>query len=52
MTDIDVIEKIIDGFDAEVSERTKKHLQSRADLFAKLGNVLLVLKLDTENVIY
>ena len=52
MTDADVIEKIVEGFDAEVSERTKKHLQSRAELFAKLGNVLLVLKLDKENVIY
>ena len=52
MTDDDVIEKIVEGFDAEVSERTKKNLQSRAELFAKLGNVLLVLKLDKENVIY
>ena len=52
MTDFDVVENAIQEFDDEVAERTKKHLQSRAELFARLGNVLLIFKKDAENVIY
>ncbi len=49
--DIEKIEYAIKTFDEEVKERIKKHLQSKKEQFAKLGNVLLVFRVETP-VIY
>lgn len=47
----DYIEEVLDMLDEEVSNRTKKHLQTRIDDFLALGNALLVYKED-KNFIY
>ena len=49
--ELDYIERVIDSLDEEVSNRTKKHLQTRINEFLALGNALIVYKLDT-NFIY
>lgn len=49
--DIEKIEAAIKTFDEEVKERIKKHLQGKKEQFAKLGNVLLVFRVETP-VIY
>lgn len=46
--ELDYIEKVIDSLDEEVSNRTKKHLQSRINEILSLGNALIVYKLDTD----
>lgn len=52
MTDTELIERAVDSFDEQVSSRIKKHLQDKQEAFAKLGNVLLIFKLDEEDVTY
>ena len=45
------IEKAINSFDEDVSDRIKKHLEEAIGKHLLLGNVLIVFKLD-ETVIY
>jgi hypothetical protein len=52
MTDTHLIERAVESFDESVSGRIKKHLQDKQEEFVKLGNVLLVFKLDEEDVTY
>ena len=52
MTDTDLVERAINSFDEQIASRTKKHLQDKQEAFAKLGNVLLIFKLDEEDVTY
>ena len=49
--ELDYIESVVDSLDEEVSNRTKKHLQTRINELLALGNALIVYKLDT-NFIY
>ena len=44
----DFVGDVIDSLDEEVSNRTKKHLQSRINEFLALGNALIVYKLDKD----
>lgn len=52
MTDTYLIERAVESFDESVSGRIKKHLQDKQEEFVKLGNVLLVFKLDEKDVTY
>lgn len=45
------IERVVESFDKEVSNRIKKHLQAKIEELLMLGNALLVFKHDT-NTIY
>lgn len=42
------IENTVESLDSEVSNRTKKHLQTRIEEVLALGNALVVYKLDTD----
>ncbi len=44
----DFVEKTIEALDEEVSNRIKKHLQTRIEEFVSLGNALVVYKLDKD----
>lgn len=44
----DHIESVINSLDEEVSNRTKKHLQTRINELLALGNALIVYKIDKE----
>ena len=49
MTDeAEFIEQTIEKLDTEVSNRTKKHLQSKIEELLSLGNALVVYKLDKD----
>ncbi len=46
------LSKVINSFDEEVAERTKKHLLEKEDLCTSLGNVLLIYSLDKTEIFY
>lgn len=46
----DFIEKVVESFDEDVTERIKKHLQEKIDEFIELGNAIMVYKKDTEAI--